>query len=50
MKTTIDTKVSALKDALKEVDPDIENLRELTNELQSELMKVPWPPIPASIF
>jgi len=40
LKATIDPKVTALKDAVAQDEPDTEALKQLTKELQEELMKV----------
>lgn len=40
MKASIDPKVTALKDAVAQDEPDTEVLKQLTKELQEELMKV----------
>merc|ERR1711976_70389 len=40
LKASIDPKVSALKDAVAQAEPDTEMLKKMTKDLQEELMKV----------
>jgi len=40
LKTSIEPKVSALKDAVAQAEPDTEMLKKMTKDLQEELMKV----------
>jgi molecular chaperone DnaK len=40
LKSTIDPKLQALKDAVAQSEPDIEMLKKMTKDLQEELMKV----------
>merc|ERR1719262_803265 len=40
LKSSIDPKLQALKDAVAQSEPDLENLRKITKDLQDELMKV----------
>merc|ERR1712007_221325 len=40
LKASIDPKISALKDAVAQAEPDTEMLKKMTKDLQDELMKV----------